>query len=605
MTHEAQAAALEVRGLQVRYHRQTRSALKALELRVEPGRCHALVGRSGAGKSTFLAALQGLLAEEKALIGGQIDIAGAPLLSAADHSQQVGSKAHRAWLHSFRLRLREHRGPGLFSIFQEPRAALNPYETIAVQLNEALAKIQSERSPADILAQVDLRCAQLDRRPDQLSVGMCQRVQIAFALALGARVVLADEPLARIDPRGRGILRRSLRALMASGSALVLVTHDPSLVRALAQEVTVLDGGRIIERGQAQLLFAEDGSGAQEEFTRRYLSKHQRVRTPVEAQSPQFGPILATAEAASRRYSPRRGTPVTAIEGACLSLNQGETLALVGESGGGKTTLARLIGGLEAPSEGSISLTIGQASAPIPILGSEARRRLATSLQLVFQEADEALDPCWSVLDSVAEPYRMSYQGISRQEAGGLAGELLGDLGLAGELIHRSPSFLSGGERKRAALARALSALGWGLSFPEGAAQPWRLLILDEPLSGLDPVVQGLTLDILEQARSELGLTRLWITHDLGLALAQADRLAVAYGGRLVELIPRGCEPRHPFTRQMLRGEGAQPEAETAAAQHRAERCRFETACDHPERGEACVDQGFVGPERKVACWAV
>ncbi|MDF1664675.1 MAG: ATP-binding cassette domain-containing protein [Planctomycetota bacterium] len=669
MNQKLNESALSISDWTVRYRGRDSDSLSSLSLEVKAGECVAVIGRSGAGKTTLLHTLTGLNNQPEALVAGACRIAGADLLVPGDFRAVPGTAAHRAWLLGFQRQLFERRGQGLFTVFQEPRAALNPYQTLKQQLIEASNLAGCDDDPEALLAQVDIDREFLTARPDALSVGMCQRVQIAMALALRSKVVLADEPLARIDPRGRGIVFDLLGKLMAAGSSLVLVSHDPELVRRLANSVVMLQQGYAVEQGSTEHLFdesrshhpfflsfraaykklREDGIAWSPEKEAMTLSRRTESGCPLRASCwaaqdacetwlPEIASkdghglfcarsdlqkvedgvaealetgekesptLILKAEGLAKRFALRRGffrkEVIEAVSRASLELYTGETVALVGESGGGKTSLVNMLSGLTIPDEGHIQDSAGQAW---PILGTMDRREKANRFQLVFQEADQALNPSWSVLESVAEAYTMNYAGLSQGEALGLGTTLLAELWLEGELILRRPQSLSGGERKRASLARALAAVGWGTELKTGQKRQPGLLFLDEPLSGLDPVVQGQCLKVLLKSKRQLSLSLFLITHDLAMAKALADRIFVMYGGEIVEVIGAQGDPlRHPFSLQLLNPWSKAPEPNNDAALG----CVFSPCCDHDSRGSSCTRQlapgGFLKSD--VACWAV
>lgn len=654
----------QVSDLTVHYPGQAAPALTDLSMTVEAGQCLAVIGRSGAGKSSLLHTLTGLSPVPQSLVAGHIQHLGQDWLTAADYRERPGSGAHKTWLANYERQLKRARGPGIFTIFQEPRAALNPYRTLRAHFQDALSKSGRSESPEECLRRVDIGESFLSGRPSTLSVGMCQRVQIALALALGSRIVLADEPLARIDPRGRGLVLDLLKQLLSEGAAVILVTHDPELVTRQADQVLALHGGRVMEQGPKSAVF--DDSAEHHPLLMAYRFAHRSLREQGRAWTPgtstlaeqsgacpflkdcwaaeadcQNGPVdwlshgsagrhcrrtdlswglmeslgqsqemtrrdagdnVLEATQLSREFQLRAGwfarQTVVAADQVFLNLRRGEIHALIGESGGGKSTVASLLVGLYAPSSGQVKDCV--AGDTMPLLGQSQRLARTHRLQLVFQEADQALNPSWTVLDSVAEAYPMNVRGVSLAEARQLATALLASLALDRALMLRQSWQLSGGERKRAALARALAALGWGLQVEHG--EP-RVLILDEPLSGLDPVIQSLTLGVLLRAREQLSLSLLLISHDLGMAQSLADRLTVMYGGRVVERAARGQAFHHPFSQSLL---DPWSRVEVSVAEQAAG-CLYFEACHRPERGRDCGPQEVLrrADGSEVACWCV
>jgi peptide/nickel transport system ATP-binding protein len=653
---------LEIHKLSVHYPGSPSPALRDFSLSIEPGTCVAIMGRSGAGKSSFLLALQGLLGEPVSLVSGRVRLDGQELFGAGDFSKDQGSRAHRAWLQEVARGLRATRGRAIATLFQEPRAALDPYASIGAQLEEA-ARLAAQPLDARALLEVlELPARVLGERPDALSLGMCQRVQLGLALAAKSRVLLADEPLSRIDPRGRGRMVRILEGLMSEGLAIVLVTHDPSLADRLSREMIVLHRGFTVARGPTRamtspgihpLLEAPRRAWSELRAGRRalqFLSPEDAGESPAEQRggcplqsfcwarspdcrsapevaSPRLGVESLCSQGAEswpervrvEAMGPRaeglahvelrsvdrsfetgglwRRRRVQALRGLELSIYENETLALVGESGGGKSTLAALLVGLFAPQRGEV---LDSQGASLPALGSEARLALTRRAQLTLQESDQAMDPSVPVGEVLAAAWLQSWSGINTSQARGLARALAAELALGEEVLDRVASKLSGGERKRAVIARALAALGWGLDHSERPLEPG-LLLLDEPLSGLDPELQARTAALLMRARRELRLALLFISHDLPMARAFADRLAVMTGGRLVELLddPRG-RLRHPFSRQLEREDA--PKDLAAIAPPETDPCVFFERCDSIMRGPRCQSLTFIGPAPGIAC---
>jgi peptide/nickel transport system ATP-binding protein len=662
---------LAVKNWTVRYRGRETAALCGLNFNVQAGECLAVIGRSGAGKSTLLHTLTSLGGQQDSLVSGSLSLCGRELLAAGDFEKELGSGAHRNWQNGFEMKLGGARGAGIFTIFQEPRSALNPYRTLGDQLREASVLGGHTEDPGAFLDQVEISREYLSARPLALSVGMCQRFQIAMALALRSKVVLADEPLARIDPRGRGRVFALLKTLLSKGSSLILVSHDPELVRRLADSVLMLQQGFTIEAGRTADVFSKDRS--HHPFFLSFLESHDRLRKHGEPWSPGGEEMTVTqpvlggcplrascwaadteceswhgamtalgeshemfcfkeglrlegleetdseikssedpqdpivwAEAVSKSYEIPRGffkrERISAVERASLKIYPGETLALVGESGGGKTTLVNMLSGLMAPDEGRVRLN---SESTMPLLGGSKRQRLASRFQLVFQEADQAMNPSWSVLESVAEVYTMNFSGMTAEMSLKLGATLLQALWLEGELTLRRPQSLSGGERKRAVLARALAALGWGVRRSDLVQVQPGVLFLDEPLSGLDPVVQGQCLRVLLEAKTDLNVSLFLITHDLGMAQALADRVMVMYGGEIVEklVLEEGKRFSHPFSLQLLSPWAIAPRA----LKDMGPGCVFFSCCDHDSRGARCRrQQALVNDDKsQAACWVV
>jgi peptide/nickel transport system ATP-binding protein len=495
----------EIRDLRVEI--DGRAIVDGVHLRARPGAVTALVGASGSGKTTTGLALLGEY-PAGARVSGEVRLTGGGLVGyVPQHPAAVLNPARRV-------------GALLYDIARGQVRDLPRTE------RRTAARERVLRALAD--AQLPDAEALLRRHPHQLSGGQQQRVVLAQALLLGARVVVADEPTTGQDALTKSRIVEQLAAVAARGIAVVLLSHDLDVVRALADEVLVMKEGRVVESGPVERLWRTP----RHEWTRRLLD----ARRPDLRDEAGGRPVLEV-----RDLTAVHGT-TTVLRAPRLTLYAGECLAVVGRSGSGKTTLARCLAGLHRTFDGEVLLD-GHA---LPrSLRRRDRERLA-AVQYVFQDARAAFDEHRPVLTQVART-AVRLRGAGEREAGEEALRLLAKLGLPDELARRRPGGLSGGELQRAALARAL------------LARP-RVLICDEITSGLDTVTRRGLLDLLAGLLREdggdlsLSLSLVLITHDLDTARL-ADRIAVLDAGALVEQGPARrvlTEPRHPFTVNLM-----------------------------------------------------
>lgn len=496
----------EIDGLRVEI--DGRALVDGVHLRVRPGTVTALVGASGSGKTTTGLALLG--------------------------EYPAGSRVTGAV-----------RAPdGLVGyVPQHPAAALNPARRVGALLGD-IARTQVRHLPrrdrrraaherilhAMALAQLADGAVMLGRYPHQLSGGQQQRVVLAQALLLGARVIVADEPTTGQDAVTKRHIVERFAAVTREGIALVLLSHDLDVVRALADEVHVMRAGRVVESGPAERVW----SAPTHPWTKELLAAegpNDLAEARATEPDAEARPVLATAP-----FTAHHGR-TTVLRVPALTLRAGESLAVVGRSGSGKTTLARCLAGLHRHHDGRFLLD----GTPLPP-GLRARERgQLGAVQYVFQDARAAFDGYRPVLDQVART-AVRLRGLPAAEATAEALGTLAGLGLAEDLVRRRPGSLSGGELQRAALARAL------------LARP-RVLICDEITSGLDTVTRRGILDRLAAVqRDRRDLSLVLITHDPDIA-ASATRIAVLDGGELVEQGPSRTlldTPRHAFTAALL-----------------------------------------------------
>jgi peptide/nickel transport system ATP-binding protein len=534
------APLLEVRDLAVRYGE--RAVLDGVGFSLAGGETLAVVGASGSGKSTLALALLGLIEPPGRVERGQVRLEGRELLSLGRAEQD-------------RLR-----GARIGIVFQEPLTALNPVLSIGEQVAEGLRQhaglAAGEARRAAVAALADVALPDPERAaasfPHQLSGGMRQRALIAMAAAMGPRVLVADEPTSALDPTvAREVLELLSRLQRERGTALVLVSHDLGLVSRVADRALVLERGAVVEQGTPAELFERARHPAT-----RALVDAARAAGPIGAppagrgsglalQARPRAPLLSVRDlSVVHRGRPRlfrRAEHVPAVRGVSFEIARGEVLAVVGESGSGKSSLARAVVGLSAPSGGSVRLAgPGGLRSRDEVVRSE-RAVFARRTAIVFQDPRSSLNPRHRVARIVGEPIAV-HRLAPRDEVAARAERLLARVGLARELLARLPHELSGGERQRVAIARAL------------AAEP-ELLVLDEATASLDAAVRAGVLVLVAELARELSLAVLCVTHDLHAVRALADRVAVMYCGRFVELGPAEdvlSRPVHPYTRALL-----------------------------------------------------
>jgi peptide/nickel transport system ATP-binding protein len=517
--------------------------------------------------------------------------------------------------------MRQVRGGDIAMVFQDPMTSLNPTMTIGNQIAEAVRLHRHVSSAAvraravEVLGLVGMPQPEqrLDSYPHQLSGGMRQRVMIALALACEPRLLIADEPTTALDVTIQAQILELLGELRDRLSmGVLLVTHDLGVIAGHADRVLVMYAGRIVEAGPTSELFTrprcdfasdrcrtEDPVLSDRETGHAYACFHPRpierpvARSVVKAVARSGDAAERPAAEGERRllelvdvhkefslpggFVRRKSASLKAVSGVSLAVTAGETFALVGESGCGKSTTGRLIVGLEEPTAGTVSFD-GET------LGAGRDRLRPRDMQLVFQDPSASLDPRMKVGASLLEPLVLQRMG-SRRERESRVAEMLDQVGLARGTLDRYPHEFSGGQRQRIGLARALML------------NP-RLIIADEPVSALDVSVQSQVLNLMKSLQKAMGLTYVVISHDLSVVKYLADRIGVMYLGKLVELglasrIYR--RPAHPYTAGLLQ---AIPEPDPDKERAKTSRslggelpsainppsgCRFRTRCPRVE----------------------
>ncbi|MGI1660922.1 dipeptide ABC transporter ATP-binding protein [Palleronia sp. KMU-117] len=503
--------------------------VEGLSFELKRGETLAIAGESGSGKSITSLAIMGLLPPPAVRVtAGRVRLGGTDLTRLGDEDMQ------------------KIRGDRIAMIFQEPMTSLNPVMTIGTQLVEALeAHEPLTRAEARVRALAALQAVRLtdaERRmrqyPHELSGGMRQRVMIAMALALRPDVLIADEPTTALDVTVQREVLELLRDLQRqTGTAIILITHDMGVVAEMADRVIVMRAGRMVEQGDVRQIFHAPRAA----YTKELLAAVPRMgRGEGGVRQAETPPIARVADLRVV-YDIRGGLlgrvthRVHAVAGVGFEIRQGETFALVGESGCGKSTIAKAMAGL-VPFAGTIEiggLRLGGSAAD-----AQAVRRMA---QLIFQDPMASLDPRMRVGNLVAEPLVIHRIGSPAERREKVL-DLFERVGLSPEHVNRYPHEFSGGQRQRICIARAL-ALG-----------P-RLIIADESVSALDVSVQARVLALLRALKDEFGVAYLFISHDMAVVENIADRVAVMYLGQIVELGTRAQvfgNPRHPYTRRLI-----------------------------------------------------
>jgi peptide/nickel transport system ATP-binding protein len=501
-------------------------ALSDVSLCIAMNEILCVVGESGSGKSIMANAIMRLLPNEVTIDGGRVLFEGRDLAAATT------------------AEMRKVRGAGIAMIFQEPMTALNPLRTIGDQIGEMFS-IHTDLCKADIHAKAlalleDVRIPDPEvaarAYPHELSGGQRQRAMIAMALALDPRVLIADEPTTALDVTTQAQILALIRDLQKrKRTAVLFITHDFGVVAEIADRVVVMQHGLIVEQGDAESVL----NNPQHAYTKQLIA----AVPPLSAPPPRklSDDIILTIDKVSKTYRSGgflgRGTRVTAaVKVVSLKLPRGATLGIVGESGSGKSTLARCIVRLIDPDTGSIVLK-GKDWAKMTRKNVRGETR---HIQMVFQDPFASLNPRRKAAELVAQGPIV--HGTPRAKAMADAKELFALVGLDPSAGDRFPHEFSGGQRQRIGLARAL------------ALRP-AVLVADEPVSALDVSVQAQVLNLLAELRHRLGLSIIFITHDLRVAAQVCDLVAVMKDGEVVEQGLAGDvfgHPQHPYTRALL-----------------------------------------------------
>ncbi|MFF0815097.1 dipeptide ABC transporter ATP-binding protein [Rhodococcus sp. NPDC003318] len=525
-THTSDGPLLTVSGLHVAYGdaNDPVAAVDGVDLTVSRGEVVAVVGESGSGKSTTAHAIIGLLSGSGRVIGGTVTFDG----------QRLDTLSDRAF--------EKVRGVRIGLVPQDPTTSLNPVIRIGDQIAEVLrihgvadrrsAKVEALRILDEAgIDNPELRAGQY---PQDLSGGQRQRVLIGIALACHPDLVIADEPTSALDVTVQRRILDHLDARIAErGTAVLLITHDLGVAADRADRIVVMQRGRVVEAGPTRQVLDDP----QHEYTRSLLAAAPSLADgPVRPDRGAAAPLLSVS-AVSKTFRVDRRHSLDAVRNVSFEVPRGRTLSLVGESGSGKSTVARIAIRLETATSGTVRFD----GEDITGLRGRDLRALRRRVQIVHQNPYAALNPKLRIRDIVAEP--LGAFGIgTRSERVRRVGELLDHVALSATHLDRRPAELSGGQRQRVEIARAL------------ALQP-DLLVLDEPVSALDVSVQAQILDLLTELQDELGLSYLFISHDLAVVRQISDNVAVMRAGEVVEFGSTADifdSPQHEYTRVLL-----------------------------------------------------
>ena len=546
----------QIQGLRVEFETKDGPVVgvENVSFSVAPGETVCIVGESGSGKSVSSLSLMRLVE-----FGGGEIAAGRLIFDRRDGGETDLAKAEQDLM-------RHIRGNEIGMIFQEPMTALNPVFTVGRQLTEGLRvhkgmnRAEAEARALELLRQV--RIPEPERRmkqyPHELSGGMRQRVVIAMAMACEPRLLIADEPTTALDVTIQAeILALMDRLKRETGTAVMFITHDMAVVAQMADRVVVMFRGNKVEEGTVEEIF----ESPKHDYTKALLAavpklgemRGKAAPEPMKllgVENQKIEPILGTDEVLlsvkglTTRFPVKGGlmrrtvANVHAVEDVSFTINKGQTLSLVGESGCGKSSAGRSILRLVEPMAGEINLD----GVDIMKLDPAGLRKARLDMQMIFQDPFASLNPQMQLLDQVAEPMR-NYGIASGSEINDRVANLFDRVHLPRSFMRRYPHEMSGGQRQRIAIARAL------------ALNP-KLIVADEAVSALDVSVQAQVLNLMMELQAELNLSFLFISHDMAVVERVSHHVGVMYLGRIVEMGPRARvfeNPQHPYTQALMK----------------------------------------------------
>ncbi len=536
---------LEVRNLSVDFHtaQGTVHAVRDVSWHLDRGETLAILGESGSGKSVSASAIMNLIdCPPGEIVSGELLFDGQDLLKMTDNQR------------------RDLNGRRIAMIFQDPLSHLNPVYTVGFQIAEIMTahgtpKEQARARALELMERVGIPNAadKIDSYPHEFSGGQRQRLMIAMALGMKPDILIADEPTTALDVTVQAQILDLLEELQAETQmGLLLITHDLGVVAEVADRVVVMNSGEIVETGTATQVY----HNPTHPYTKQLIGAVPGTGEMAEPMDTAIKPILEINKM-GKKYG-----AFTALQDASLTVLPGETVAIVGESGSGKSTLAKTLLRLEDATSGE-ALYQGRDLVTMDAAELFALRR---EIQMVFQDPTQSLNPRMSVYDIISEAFVIHPEILPKEKWTARVQELLEQVGLNASHMYRYPHQFSGGQRQRIAIARAL------------ALEP-KLIVCDEAVSALDVSIQAQVITLLNRLQDELGLSYLFIAHDLPLVRDFAHRVVVMQGGRIVEQGPVAQifdAPRETYTRNLLAA-SLHPDPEVQAAR-RAERLDLQEA---------------------------
>ena len=547
---------LEVQDLTVEFatRRGIVQAVKKVDVAIAKGETVGIVGESGSGKSVTSYAVMRILDRAGRIADGSVSFSGLDLRRARERE------------------MRDLRGREISMIFQNPRAALNPIRKVGHQIEDVLRQHaqagsgDAKRKAIEALEQV--RIARPEERyhayPFELSGGMCQRIVIALALACRPQLLIADEPTTGLDvTTQKAVMDLVTELTRERGMSTILITHDLGLAAAYCDKVVVMEKGRVVETAASETIFRAPSH----DYTRKLMRATPRpgialrdllpegAPPPIEAPPPETGLPMLTVSSLLKEY-PRQGStrllgklfrregpteePFRAVDGLSFFVRKGESVGLVGESGCGKSTTSTMVMRLMDPTSGQIVFN-GEDIGQIPAK-SFARHPLRPKIQMVFQDPTDSLNPRYTAARAIADPILRFRTAKGADAVRARCEELARLVGLPIELLDRFPHQLSGGQKARVGIARAI------------APDP-DLVILDEPTAALDVSVQAVVLNLLADLKASLGMSYLFVSHDLHVVRLLCDRVIVMRQGKIVEEGPAEQvleAPKADYTRDLI-----------------------------------------------------
>ncbi|PNZ56614.1 ABC transporter ATP-binding protein [Staphylococcus casei] len=518
---------LEVKNLGVtfNYEETTIQAVKDISFKLDKKKILGIVGESGSGKSITAKSIMGLLPDyPDHTLSGEI-------IFNDNHLNNFSNQSFQ-----------KIRGKDIAMIFQDPISSLNPRITIGKQITEVILqhkkidKKQAKAMAIDILEKVGIQNVErnFNAYPYEFSGGMRQRVMIAMALVLEPQVLIADEPTTALDVSTQNQLLELMKSLYEYiDTSILFITHDLGIVYQFCDELIVMKQGEVVESGSVEAIFQNPQSA----YTRHLIDSIPDLYAPKTSRQISNDTLLKF-EDVSVDYPIGHGAQFRAVEHVNLNIKRGEALGIVGESGSGKSSLAKTVVGLNEISEGYI----WYENIPLNLFSAKEMKSLRKDIQMIFQDPYASINPRFKVIDIIGRPLKIHNMINDENALEKAVIALLHRVGLDESFLYRFPHELSGGQRQRVSIARAISI------------NP-KVIVCDEAVSALDVSIQKEIIQLLKQLQEDMGITYIFITHDMGVINEMCDRIAVMQNGRIIELNDTErliTNPQAPYTQKLI-----------------------------------------------------